>query len=89
VEIRPLLSASARVLGKMLLFPILTILVLLEPVVSFTCCFMALGGIFAAIVFEVSPVGPRFPFLVIFGMSLAFGALLLLYQALIMLLLKD
>lgn len=89
MEIRPLLSAFARVLGKMLLFPILTTLLLLEPVVRFICCFMMFGGIFAAIVFEVSAAGPRFPFLAILSMSLAFGAFLLLYQALVALLLRD
>lgn len=89
VEIRPLLSASARVLGKMLLFPILTTLVLLEPVVSFVCCFMMFGGIFAAVVFEVSAAGPQFPFLAVFSMSLAFGFFLLLYQALVALLLRS
>jgi hypothetical protein len=89
VQIRPILGGSARVVGKTLLFSILTTLVVLEPLVSFICCFMMFGGIFAAIVFEVSAVGPRFPFLVIFGMSLAFGVLLLLYQVLIALLLKE
>jgi hypothetical protein len=85
----PLVCASARVLRKLLLFPILTTLVMLEPVVSFTCCLMMLGGIFAALVFEVSAVGPEFPFLLIAGVSLAFGVFLLLYHLLIALLLKD
>lgn len=89
VQSSAFLRGSVRVLGKTLLFPILTTLVLLEPLVSFVCCFMMFGGIFAAIAFEVSAVGPRFPFLVVFGMSLAFGVFLLLYQVLIALLLKE
>jgi hypothetical protein len=71
------------VLGKLLLFPVLTTLVLLEPVISFVCCFLMFGGVFAAIVFEVSAAGSRFPFFVILGMSFGFGAFLLAYQFLI------
>ena len=35
---------------------------------GFVCGLMMYGGIFAAIVFEVSAVGPRFPFLFILGL---------------------
>jgi len=89
VKIHPILIAVFRILGKTLLLPILAALVMLEPIVSFLCCFMLFSGMFAAIVFEVSAVGPRFPFLVFFGISLAFGVFLLLYHALIALLLRD
>ncbi|QOJ31399.1 MAG: hypothetical protein HRU81_04390 [Gammaproteobacteria bacterium] len=89
MKIHQVLRTSVRIVAKMLLVPILTTLVLLEPVVSFVCCFMMFGGVFAGILFEVSAVGPRFPFLVILWISLAFGALLILYHALIALLLKG
>lgn len=89
MKIHPLLGTTARMLGKLLLLPILTTLILLLPIVSFICCFLMFGGMFAAIAFEVSAVGPKFPFLVVFGMSLAFGLFLLLYHALIWMLLRN
>jgi hypothetical protein len=81
-NIHPVLSTPARV-------PVAVALFVLAPVVSFVCAVMMFGGIFAAIVFEVSAVGPRFPFLVVLGLSLGFGALFMLYQCLLALLVRD
>jgi hypothetical protein len=88
-NIHPLLTTSVRVLWKVLLFPIAATLLLLEPVVGFACGVMMFGGIFAAVAFEVSAVGPRFPFLFMLGLSLSFGIFFLLYQFLIVFLVRD
>jgi hypothetical protein len=50
---------------------------------------MMFGGIFAAIVFEVSAVGPRFPFLFMLGLSLSFGVIYMLYQFLLTFVVRD
>jgi hypothetical protein len=39
-------------------------------------------GLFVAVVFELSAVGPRFPFLAMVGASLALGELLIAYYGL-------
>ena len=88
-NIHPVLTGSARVLWKVVLFPIAATLLLLEPVVGFVCGVMMFGGIFAAIVFEVSAVGPRFPFLVVLGLSLSFGVIYMLNQFLLASLVMD
>jgi hypothetical protein len=68
--------------------PVLGALVLIEPVVRIVCSCALILGIIASVVFELSAVGPRFPFLVMLGASLGFGALLILYEGLIALLSK-
>jgi len=62
---------------------------LLKPVVDFICGFMLIGGLFAAIAFELSAVGARFPFLQVAGLALAFGLFAALYQCALMLLVRD
>jgi hypothetical protein len=83
------MKAFFLILGKIVLFPLLTILVLAEPLIRFLCSFLMLGGIAVAIAFEISAVGPNVPFLIVLGMSIGFGILMLAYQALIALLLRD
>ena len=68
--------------------PVLGALVLIEPVVRIVCSCALILGVIASVVFELSAVGPRFPFLVMLGASLGFGALLVLYEGLIALLSK-
>lgn len=82
--LRMLIALVGRI-GLLLLLPTLA---LLEPVVRYICCFLMFGGILVAVLFESSAVGPRFPFLVIFGISLAFGATALLYQMLLEMLVR-
>ena len=43
----------------------------------------------AAVAFELSAVGPRFPFLQIAGMALAFGLFAAVYHLALMLLVRD
>jgi hypothetical protein len=88
-HIHPMLTTSARVLWKAAWAPIVAALLLLEPIVGFVCGVMMFGGIFAAIVFEVSAVGSRFPFLFMLGLSLSFGVIYMLYQFLLTLVVRD
>ncbi len=69
--------------------PIGTVLVLLEPLVRTLCAGAMVLGVLAAVLFELSAVGPRFPFLQIAGMSLGFGVVLFLYYGLLSLFIAD
>jgi hypothetical protein len=69
--------------------PIAAVLLLLEPVVAFVCGAGLVLGILAAIVFEISAVGPRFPFFKVLGISLSFGVILFLYYGLLSLFVED
>ena len=85
----PVLSTLARALLMTVRVPVLALLLLLEPVVNVVCAAMVVLGMFAALAFELSAVGPRFPFLQVAAISLAFGVLLILYQSAIALLVSD
>jgi hypothetical protein len=74
-----LLRASQAVLVA----PILALLMLLEPVVRWICSTALVVGMLVSLVFELSAVGPRFPFLAGMGISLGFGVLLVLFYGLI------
>lgn len=79
-------SATGRLFWNAIRVPVLGVLVLIGPVVRVVCSSALVLGVIASVVFEVSAVGPRFPFLVMLGASLGFGALLVLYESLIALL---
>jgi hypothetical protein len=84
----PLLNALARVLTIVRL-PIVAVLLLLEPVVNVVCGAAAVLGVLAAVVFELSAAGPRFPFLQVTAIAFACGVLLILYHSAIALLVRD
>ncbi|MCC7253223.1 hypothetical protein [Hyphomicrobium sp.] len=88
-SVYPALSASARLTWKVVSFPVIASLLLLKPIVDFLCGFLLIGGLVAAIAFELSAVGPRFPFLLIAGMALGFGLFAMLYQLVLMVLVRD
>ena len=88
-QIHPALSASARMTWKVASFPLIAGLLLLKPIVDFVCGFMLIGGLVAAIAFELSAVGPQFPFLQVAGFALAFGLFAVLYQLALMVLVRD
>lgn len=88
-EIHPALSASARMAWKVVSFPLIAGLLLLKPVVDVVCGFMLIGGLVAATAFELSAVGPRFPFLQVAGLALAFGLFAVLYQLVLMIIVRD
>ena len=50
---------------------------------------MLVFGLVAAVAFELSAVGPRFPFLQIAGMALGFGLFAALYHLALMVLVRD
>lgn len=83
------LRMVVRALCKAVCLPIVGVLLLLEPVVRLACGLLLVLGVFAAIVFELSAVGPWFPFLQVLGISLSFGVILVLYYFLISLFIKD
>jgi hypothetical protein len=76
-------SATARLFWNAIRIPVLGALILIGPVVRIVCSCGLILGVIASVVFEVSAVGPRFPFLVMLGASLGLGALLVLYEGLI------
>ena len=61
--------------------PFLVFLMLVEPVVRFVMVAVALLGIVAAFFFEFLGTDPRFPFWLVFGLSLGCGALVILLNA--------
>jgi uncharacterized membrane protein len=88
-RIHPAVGASGRALWKIATFPVVAAILLLAPVVYFVCGLMFVGGIIAAVLFEVSAVGPRFPFLQIAGIAALFGLVAVLYYALVAFLIRD
>ena len=85
----PALNAVARVLLVVVRLPVVALLLLLEPVVNVVCGVMVILGVLGAVAFELSAVGPRFPFLQVAAISLTFGVFLILYHSAIALLVRD
>jgi hypothetical protein len=75
-----------RLLWNALRAPLLGILLLLEPLARYALSVAMVLGVFVSVVFEISAVGPRFPFLTMLAASLGCGLTLLLYYGLIALL---
>lgn len=61
--------------------PILAFLIVLEPIARFVLAAVALLGILASFFFEFSGAAPRFPFWLVFGLSLSCGALVIVLSA--------
>lgn len=66
---------------------LIVVLTCLEPFVRVTCSLAVILGTVAAVVFEISAVGPGFSFLGMLAASLGFGLALAAYYALLGLLL--
>lgn len=81
-------SPAVRLCWNAIRVPVLGVLLLLEPAVRIVCSCALVLGVLVSVVFELSAVGPRFPFLPMLGASLAFGAVLVLYEGLIALFTK-
>jgi hypothetical protein len=82
-------SACARVLWRAIRLPIVLALLLLEPIINVVCGVAIVGGVLAAVAFESSAVGARFPFLLVLALSVGSGALLVVYHSLVVLLVRD
>lgn len=89
LDSRPLLNRLARALSTVLRLPIVALLLLFEPVVNVVCGAAAILGVLIAVVFELSAAGPRFPFIQVASISLAFGVILVLYHSVLALLVRD
>ena len=88
-QIHPALGESARMTWKVVAFPLIAGLLLLKPIVDAICGFVLVFGLVAAIAFELSAVGPRFPFLQVAGMALGFVLFAALYHLALMVLVRD
>jgi len=86
---RSFLVSAARVLWNVIRLPIAAMLVFLEPVVGLICGLGLVLGVVASILFEMSAVGPRFPFLKVLVVSLSFGVILFLYYGLLSVFVED
>lgn len=86
---RPSITGTVRILWNAVRLPIAAALLALEPVVGFVCGAGLVLGVLAAILFEFSAVGPRFPFAKVLGISLSFGVILFLYYGLLSLFIED
>lgn len=82
-------NRAVRVCWNVVRLPIAAALLMIEPLVQFVCGFFMVVGIFVAILFEISAVGPRFPFLQIAGISLGFGLVLMFYYFLLSFFVAD
>jgi len=86
----PALGASARMAWKVVSFPLIAgLLLLLKPIVDAICGFVLVFGLVVAVAFELSAVGPRFPFLQIASMALGFGLFAAVYYLALMVLVRD
>jgi hypothetical protein len=83
VEPRPdIESGFARKVGRIswqgIRLPLLAVLMILAPIARFVLSAVALLGILVAFFFELSGAAPRFPFWLVFGLSLSCGLLVIL-----------
>ena len=78
-------SGLARRIGRFgwqgIALPIRALLTILEPVARFVLTTVALLGILISIFFEFSGAAPRFPFWLVFGLSLGCGSLVIVLNA--------
>ncbi len=86
---RPAMETTARVLWKVVSFPVFATILVLARVVYLVCGVMMIGGIFAAVLFEISAVGPRFPFLQIVGIASLFGLFAMFYYIVVAFIVRD
>jgi hypothetical protein len=86
---RSLLLGVGRVLWNVIRVPIVAVLLLLEPVVSFVCSAGLVLGVLTCIVWELSAAGPRFPLAIVLSVSLSCPVILFLYHGLLSLLIRD
>lgn len=83
---RPDIEAGfARKIGRIgwrgIRFPALAALTILEPIARFVLAAVALLGILVSFFFEFSGAAPRFPFWLVFGLSVCCGVLVIILSA--------
>jgi len=82
-------NRASTLLWNGIRLPIAAVLLLLEPIVGFICGAGLVLGVLASILFEISAVGPRFPFAKAIIISLSFGLILFLYYGLLSIFVED
>ena len=74
-------SGLARKIGRLgwrgIRLPVLAFFTILEPLARVVLAAVALLGILVSFLFEFSGAAPRFPFWVVFGLSLSCGVLVI------------
>jgi len=83
VSLQSLLIAIIRFAIRVVRLPLVALLALVEPVIRAAFSLAMVLGILAAVVFEISAVGPRFPFQEILTLSLGCGLALIAYYGLL------
>jgi hypothetical protein len=83
------LRAFGRVLWTVIRVPVVAILLLLEPVVSFVCSAGLVLGLVTCIVWELSAAGPKFPLGKMLVFSFGCPVILFLYHGLLSLFVRD
>lgn len=78
-----LAMGSLRLAWRLIRWPILTFLVILQPVVGLVLGGLALLGVLMSFFFKLSGAAPHFPFLTMLAISVGFGLALIGYEALI------
>lgn len=78
-----------RIIIKMLLRPFAGVLILMAPAVRLACSFGLVLGLFACLIYSLSPAAAHFPLALMLCISVGFGAAMVLYQGAIAFLLRD
>jgi len=78
-----LAMGSLRLVCLLIRLPILTFLVILQPVVVLVFGGLALLGVLMSFFFKLSGAAPHFPFVTMLAISVGFGLVLIGYEALI------
>ena len=86
---RPFLATAVRILWNAVRLAIAAVLLALEPIVGFICGAGLVLGLITCVIFELSPVAPRFPLLKCLSVSLSFGVILFLYYGALSILVED
>ena len=86
---RSFLLGVWQVLWNVMRVPIVAVLLLIEPVVTFACSAGLILGLVTCIVWELSAAGPKFPLGKMLVFSFGCPVVLFLYQALLSLFVRD
>ena len=78
-----LATGSLWLVWRLVRLPILTFLVILQPVVGLVFGGFALLGVLMSFFFKLSGAAPHFPFLIMLAISVGFGLMVIGYEALI------
>jgi hypothetical protein len=77
------LRGPLQLIWRVIRLPILTFLVILQPVVGLVFGGLALLGVLTSFFFKLTGAAPHFPFLTMLAISVGFGLVLMGYEGLI------